>query len=138
MAAHIVEAPSAADFDAGHSIALTALPNRRPDGMLCARTIRSAWSSCNGRCRSGNCARCAVWIPDPAHEAIRDLARAREDAVNARAQVRQQLKGFLLRHDVRYVGKTAWSKTYYRWLATLNFGLAGAQTAFTEYWQANG
>jgi len=78
----------------------------------------------------------AVWIPDPVDEAIRDLARAREDAVNARTQVRQQLKGFLLRHDVRYAGKTSWSKTYYRWLATLNFGLSGAQTAFTEYWQA--
>lgn len=78
----------------------------------------------------------AVWIPDPADEAIRDLARAREDAVNARTQARHQLKGFLLRHDVRYVGKTSWSKTYYRWLATLNFGLPGAQTAFTEYWQA--
>ena len=78
----------------------------------------------------------AIWIPDPADEAIRDLARAREDAVNARTQVRQQLKGFLLRHDVRYAGKTSWSKTFYRWLATLNFGLAGAQTAFTEYWQA--
>ena len=56
----------------------------------------------------------AIWIPDPADEAIRDLARAREDAVNARTQVRQQLKGFLLRHDVRYTGKTSWSKTYYR------------------------
>ena len=79
----------------------------------------------------------AVWIPDPADEAIRDLARAREDAVNARTQARQQLKGFLLRHEVRYAGKTSWSKTYYRWLATLNFGSPGAQTAFTEYWQAS-
>lgn len=78
----------------------------------------------------------AVWIPDPADEAIRDLARAREDAVNARTQVRQQLKGFLLRHDVRYASKTSWSKTFYRWLATLNFGRTEAQTAFTEYWQA--
>src|SRR5205823_7015140 len=78
----------------------------------------------------------AVWIPDPADEAMRDLARAREDAVNARTQVRQQLKGFLLRHDVRYAGKTSWSKTYYRWMAGLNFGHASAQTAFTEYWQA--
>ena len=78
----------------------------------------------------------AVWIPDPAAEAIRDLARAREDAVNARTQVRQQLKGFLLRHDVRYASKTSWSKTFYRWLATLNFARAEAQTAFTEYWQA--
>lgn len=33
----------------------------------------------------------AVWIPDRADEAIRDLARAREDAVNSRRQVRQQL-----------------------------------------------
>lgn len=78
----------------------------------------------------------AVWIPDPADEAIRDLARAREDAVNARTQVRQQLKGFLLRHDVRYPQKTSWSKTFYRWLGTLNFEYGGAQTAFTEYWQA--
>jgi transposase len=77
-----------------------------------------------------------VWIPDPADEAIRDLARAREDAVNARTQARHQLKGFLLRHDVRYSGRTSWSKTYYRWLATLNFGESGAQTAVTEYWQA--
>lgn len=77
-----------------------------------------------------------VWIPDPQDEAIRDLARAREDAINTRQQLRQQLKGFLLRHDKRFTGKTAWSKTYYRWLGELNFGHAAAQTAFTEYWQA--
>jgi len=75
----------------------------------------------------------AVWIPDPEDEAIRDLSRAREDAVNSRVQARHQLKGFLLRHDVRYTGKTSWSLAYYRWLATLNFGAGAAQTAFTEY-----
>ncbi len=75
----------------------------------------------------------AVWIPDPADEAIRDLARAREDAVHLRTQQRQQLKSFLLRHGVRYPGKTAWTKTFGRWLATLNFGDGAAQTAFTEY-----
>ena len=37
----------------------------------------------------------AVWIPDPDDEAIRDLSRAREDAVNSRTQARHQLKGFL-------------------------------------------
>ena len=47
----------------------------------------------------------AVWIPDPADEAIRDLSRAREDAVNSRVQARHQLKSFLLRHDIRYTGK---------------------------------
>jgi transposase len=74
-----------------------------------------------------------VWVPDPADEAMRDLARAREDAVHMRTQQRQQLKSFLLRHDVRYSGKTAWTKTFDRWLATLNFGDGAAQTAFTEY-----
>ena len=78
----------------------------------------------------------AVWVPDPADEAIRDLARAREDAVNARTQARHQLKGFLLRHDVRYGGKSSWSKTYYRWLSALSFDVQATQTAFTEYWLA--
>ena len=75
----------------------------------------------------------AIWIPDPDDEAIRDLSRAREDAVNSRVQARHQLKGFLLRHDVRHTGKTSWCVAYYRWLATLNFGAGAAQTAFTEY-----
>lgn len=78
----------------------------------------------------------AIWIPQPEDEAIRDLSRAREDAVNARVQARHQLKGILLRHDVRYTGKTSWCGTYCRWLATLNFGAGAAQTAFTEYWLA--
>jgi transposase len=78
----------------------------------------------------------AVWIPDPSDEAMRDLARAREDAVNARTQARHQLKSFLLRRAVRYPHRTSWSKTFYRWLATLSFAGSGAQTAFTEYWQA--
>lgn len=75
----------------------------------------------------------AVTIPDRADESIRDLARAREDAVNARTQARHQLKAFLLRHDVRYPGKTSWNKSYYRWLGELNFGDASSQIAFTEY-----
>ncbi len=77
-----------------------------------------------------------IWIPDPADEAIRDLARAREDAVNSRRQVRQQLKGFLLRHDRRYGGKTSWCGTHDRWLAKQSFEAAAVHTAFTEYWLA--
>jgi transposase len=78
----------------------------------------------------------AVWIPDPGDEAIRDLARAREDAVNSRRQVRQQLKGFLLRHDRRYGGKTSWCGAHDHWLARQSFEATAVQTAFTEYWQA--
>jgi transposase len=75
----------------------------------------------------------AVWVPDTDDEAIRDLSRAREDAVHARTQARHQLKGFLLRHDVCYTGKTSWCLAHLRWLSTLNFGAGAAQTAFTEY-----
>jgi transposase len=74
----------------------------------------------------------AVWIPDAADEDIRDLSRAREDAIEARHRARLQLKSFLLRHDVRYAGKTSWGAAHYRWLAEQSF--AGAShTAFTEY-----
>lgn len=45
-----------------------------------------------------------MWIPDPDDEAIRDLSRAREDAVNSRVQARHELKGFLLRHDANTPG----------------------------------
>ncbi len=77
-----------------------------------------------------------VWVPDVEDEAIRDLARGREDAVNSRTKVRQQLKAFLLRHGVRYAGKTSWTKEYWRWLASLSFQAQASQTAFTEYWLA--
>jgi transposase len=75
----------------------------------------------------------AVWVPEPADEAIRDLTRAREDGINSRTKARQQLKSFLLRHEVRYTGKTSWNKMHYRWLCELNFGASAAQMAFTEY-----
>lgn len=78
----------------------------------------------------------AVWVPEPMDEAVRDVARAREDAVNSRTQARHQLKGFLLRHGLRFAGKTSWSKAYYAWLGSLSFEVQPAQTAFTEYWLA--
>jgi transposase len=61
-----------------------------------------------------------VWVPDPAHEAIRDLVRARLAAVRALRQARQQLSGFLLRHGHHY-NRTAWTLMHRRWLAGLRF-----------------
>src|SRR5260370_42634408 len=43
-----------------------------------------------------------VWAPDPAHEAVRDLARAREAAGDDLRRKRQQLLSFLLRHSRIY------------------------------------
>jgi transposase len=78
----------------------------------------------------------AVWVPDAPDEAMRDLVRAREDAVEARHGARMQLKAFLLRQGVRYSGKTSWGPAHARWLATLSFAHSGQQLAFAEYWQA--
>jgi len=78
----------------------------------------------------------AVWVPDEADEAMRDLVRAREDAVEVRHGARMQLKAFLLRQGVRYSGKTSWGPAHARWLATLSFARSGQQLAFAEYWQA--
>ena len=39
-----------------------------------------------------------VWVPEPEHEAMRDLVRARADMVEALRKARQRLMGFLLRH----------------------------------------
>jgi transposase len=49
----------------------------------------------------------AVWVPDARHEAIRDLVRARLDAVHSLRRARQQLSGFLLRQGCHY-GRPAW------------------------------
>src|ERR1044071_8238100 len=49
----------------------------------------------------------AIWIPDAAHEAMRDLVRARATAVRVLSKARQNLQGFLLRHDKTYPGARA-------------------------------
>src|SRR5499433_2375390 len=55
----------------------------------------------------------AVWVPDPGHEAMRDLVRARLDAVHSLRRARQQLSGFLLRQG-RHYGRPAWTKLHRR------------------------
>lgn len=64
-----------------------------------------------------------VWVPDPAHEAVRDLVRARLAAVRALRQARQQLSGFLLRQGQHY-SRPAWTLMHRRWLAGLRFAQA--------------
>lgn len=63
----------------------------------------------------------AVWVPDEKHEAIRDLVRARDAAVNDCRAKRQQVTSFLLRHSRSFPGRTAWSKAHARWLAEQKF-----------------
>jgi transposase len=77
----------------------------------------------------------AVWVPDPGHEAMRDLVRARLDAVHALRRARQQLSGFLLRQGCHY-GRPAWTKLHRRWLADLNFEQAVHHLVLEDYIQA--
>src|SRR6516164_1426679 len=51
----------------------------------------------------------AVWVPDDAHEAMRDLIRARATAARVLAKARQHLQGFLLRHGRVFAGKKSWT-----------------------------
>jgi transposase len=74
----------------------------------------------------------AVWVPDAGHEAIRDLVRARLDAVHALRRARQQLSGFLLRQGCHY-GRPAWTKLHRRWLAGLKFEQAVHHIVLEDY-----
>jgi transposase len=74
----------------------------------------------------------AVWVPDCRHEAMRDLVRARLDAVHSLRRARQQLSGFLLRQGCHY-GRPAWTKLHRRWLAGLSFKQAVHHIVLEDY-----
>jgi len=74
-----------------------------------------------------------IWIPDAAHEAMRDLVRARATAVRALSKARQHLQGFLLRHDRIYHGARAWTLAYRRWLTTVRFDHPAQQIVLQDY-----
>ena len=60
----------------------------------------------------------AVWVPDAAHEALRDLVRAREAAKKDQLRARHRLGKFLLRHGRRPDGLKPWTKKYLEWIKT--------------------
>ena len=78
----------------------------------------------------------AVWVPDEAHEAMRDLVRAREGAHDALKRARQQLQSFLLRHGRIYTGRKPWTRAHRRWLAQQAFAHPAHQIVLAEYSQA--
>jgi transposase len=78
----------------------------------------------------------AVWIPAAAHEAIRNLVRARATAGRVLAQARQHLQSFLSRHDRIYSGPRAWTLAYRRWLTTVRFDHPTQQIVLQDYTRA--
>jgi transposase len=93
--------------------------DRRDSGML-ARLHRA------GELR-------AIYVPDISDEALRDLVRAREDAVRLATQAKQRLKAFLLRQGHRYPGREGWTRPHRQWLAALTFTTAAQHIALQEY-----
>ena len=73
-----------------------------------------------------------VFVPREDDEAMRDLTRAREDAVKAQRVARQQLGGMLLRLGFRYHAKN-WSPQHFRWLADRKMPTPAQQVVFQEY-----
>ena len=58
-----------------------------------------------------------VWVPDEAHEALRDLVRAREAAKQDQLRARHRLGKFLLRHGRRApAGVKPWTLNYMAWV----------------------
>jgi transposase len=70
-----------------------------------------------------------VWVPDCAHEAMRDLIRAREVASKDVRQARQRIQGFLLRYGRRYPG-AVWKRSHRVWLGNQTFEHPAQQIAF--------
>lgn len=78
----------------------------------------------------------AVFVPSAEDEAVRDLTRSREDAVANHRRSRQQLGALRLRQNIRYTGKSAWTKAHQRWLSEVVMPQATQQIVFQEYLNA--
>jgi len=117
----------------GHSCMVVApsLIPRRPGDRI--KTDRRDAITLARLLRSGDLT--AVWVPDPHHEAVRDLVRCREDFKCAERRVRQRLCSLLLRHG-RHYERTNWTQMHRRWLLSLHFEHSELQATFDHYLHA--
>lgn len=110
-------------------IAPTLVPVKAGDRVKTDRRDALKLARCH---RSGDLT--AVWVPDAAHEALRDVVRAREAAKKDQRKARHRLQKFLLRHGERPpAGVNAWTTTHRAWLDSLRFELGALQATFTDY-----
>jgi transposase len=77
----------------------------------------------------------AVWVPNAAQEALRDLVRAREAAKRDQLKARHRLGKFLLRHGrQRPAGVKAWTKKHREWIKShVRFEEAALEATLTDY-----
>ena len=114
-----------------HVVAPSSIPKRagdriktdRRDSIMLARLARADELT-------------AVRVPDALDESVRDVVRAREDAVREQRNARLRLKALLLRNGIVYAAKTSWGAAHLRWLARLKLPQECQQVVFQEYLHA--
>lgn len=75
-----------------------------------------------------------VWVPNAAHEALRDLVRAREAAKKDQLRMRHRLSKFLLRRGIRRDAKTRmWGAQFWTWVKKLRFDDPAVEATFLDY-----
>jgi transposase len=75
-----------------------------------------------------------VWVPDAAHEALRDLVRAREAAKQDQLRARHRLGKFLLRQGRRAgEGMTAWTSQHMQWIKPQHFAQPAQEATLLDY-----
>lgn len=112
-------------------IAPTLIPVKSGDRVKTDRRAAEKLARCH---RAGDLT--AVWVPDAAHEALRDLVRAREAARRDQHRAWQRLSKFLLRHGWRRPEhmKTPWSKPHLEWIKMkVYFDLAALEATVCDY-----
>jgi len=109
-------------------VAPSLIPKRSGDRVKTDRRDAMQLARCS---RDGSLT--AVRVPGVADEAMRDLVRAREDAVREQRNARHRLKALLLRNGIAYAGKSSWTAAHLRWLATLKMSHPAQQIGFQEY-----
>jgi len=75
----------------------------------------------------------AVWVPEEAQEALRDLTRGREDLKHLERQAKQRLQAFLLRHGRVYGREKKWCRMHFHWLENVKFDQPVQQIVFQDY-----
>jgi transposase len=79
----------------------------------------------------------AVQPPTPADEAVRDLARARDDAREDLQRCRHRLDKMLLRRGLHYAGRN-WTRAHRQWIDGLTWSHAAERTVIADYLLAIG
>jgi transposase len=115
----------------GWVVAPSLIPNKAGDRV---KTDRRDAVQLARLMRSGDLT--PVSVPKVEDEAMRDLTRAREEALRDLKAAKCRLKAFWLRQDIRYTGSATWGPAHLRWLAEVVCPTPAQQIVFHEYVRA--